>query len=221
MPIKTLILSWILALGLWGALAPAANASSSFKEGINYISVIPAQPTDVNPGQIKVVEFFWYGGLQCFALEPYLQSWIKRQPANVVLEQVPAALNPRWDMAARAYYTALQLGISTRANAAIYDAMQVHHLSLATATDYRNLFATRFGISAKQFNDAWDSPSVEASISRAKVLAQRYGVSDMPVLAVNGKWLTGAGYQLHTAQIMNAVNWLVQREQAAVAGNIE
>ncbi|MGH8362067.1 MAG: hypothetical protein ACRESQ_01815, partial [Gammaproteobacteria bacterium] len=92
------------------ATASAAGAAPAYREGVNYIPVMPAQPVNVNPGRVEVLEFFWYGNPQCFALEPYLEAWQKSLPANVVLTRVPATLNPQRDVAARAYYVAVQLG---------------------------------------------------------------------------------------------------------------
>ncbi len=218
---RKFFLPFWLVLGLLAGTAHSANAPAAFKEGINYIPVVPAQPTSVPPGQIQVVEFFWYGCPRCFELQPYLEAWDRNKPANVVLKRVPAALNPQWDIAARAYYTAMQLGILAKANEAIYQALQVNHMNLATATDYENFFASRFDVNAKQFETVWNSFEVDARISQAKVLAQRYGITDVPTLAVNGKWLTGSGYRLSNAQIMDAVNWLVQREQTALTGGTQ
>lgn len=196
------------------AAAFAADAPAPYKEGVNYIPVMPAQPTNVNPGQVEVLEFFWYGSPQCFALEPYLETWQKAQPANVVLTRVPLALNPQWDVAARAYYTAVQLGLADKANELIYAAVHVQHMNLGAQADYQRLFTGQLGVSAQQFNSTWNSLQVDARLAQAKVLAQRYGVTNVPMLTVDGKWLTGAGYHLSTAQIMPAVNWLMQQDQA-------
>jgi len=212
LPINRCMLAGLLTLV--AAASFAASAPESYKEGTNYIPVIPAQPVSVNPGQIEVLEFFWYGDPHCFALEPYLESWIKNRPGNIVFEYVPAVLNPQWDLAARAYYTALQLNISDKAGAAIYTAIHISHHELASLADYQRLFTSQLGIDAKLFQSTWNSPAVNARISQAMVLAQRYGINKVPTFAVNGKWLTGAGFHLNDAQTMDAVNWLTQREQA-------
>lgn len=201
--------------------ASAAGAAPVYREGVNYIPVMPAQPVNVNPGQVEVLEFFWYGSPQCFALEPYLDAWQRSLPANVVLTRVPVTLNPQWDVAARAYYVAVQLGIANQANALIYAALHVQHLSLGTQSDYQRLFTGQLGVSVQQFNATWNSLQVDARLAQAKVLAQRYGVTNLPALTVDGKWLTGAGYHLSTAQIVPAVNWLVQQDQGALAASVQ
>lgn len=206
---------WLLALPARAGVAPTAPAPP-YKEGVNYIPVVPSQPVNVNPGHIEVLDFFWYGSTQCFELEPYLDSWAANKPANVILTRVPAALNPHWDLAARAYYTAVQLGVADKANSAIYAALNSQHRSLSSMNDYQNLFTTELSVSAPQFAAAWNSLAVDTALEHAKVLAQRYSVTVVPSLTVNGEWLTGTGYKLTTPEIMNAVNWLVQRELAVL-----
>src|SRR5579859_5347866 len=102
-----------------GAAKPAATPA--WKEGINYVPVVPAQPVAPGPGKVEVIDFFWYGCPHCFALEPYLQGWDRSKPANVVLVRVPAIVRPEWEPAARAYYTAQALGILDKAHEAIFN----------------------------------------------------------------------------------------------------
>ena len=88
------------------ATSVTASADAAYKLGVNYQAVLPAQPVSTTPGQIEVIDFFWYGCPHCNALEPYLEAWERSKPANVVLKRVPAILQPEWEPAARAYYTA-------------------------------------------------------------------------------------------------------------------
>lgn len=63
------------------------------------------------PGRIEVREFFWYGCGHCFALEPHMQGWLKKLPKDVRFVRTPAAMNPLWEQAARAYYVSEALGV--------------------------------------------------------------------------------------------------------------
>jgi protein dithiol oxidoreductase (disulfide-forming) len=210
-----------LSLTMLPSLAIAAGTppAAAFKAGVNYVPVVPAQPTDTQPGQIEVIEFFWYGCPHCYALEDYVNTWLRSKPDNVVFRRVPAALNPAWDTDARAFFAAEELGLADKAHPAIFHAIHVDHLQLDSEEAFRKFFIQQFGISAKQFYDAWNSLNVDTKLVQAKVLAQRYGILDVPTLVVNGKWLTGPGYHLATPQVMPAVSWLVQQEQAALSNS--
>ncbi len=215
----------ILALTLFFAVsaqaAPAADAGKSaaatFKEGVNYQPVLPAQPTSTEPGQIEVLDFFWYGCPHCNALEPYLETWERSKPANVVLKRVPAILEPDWEPAARAYYTAETLGLLARSHMATFNEIHQNNHPLQNEADYQAFFTKSFGTDGKQFAATWSSPTVDAKIAQANVLAERYGLIQfgVPVLVVNGKWITGGGFGVGYPQIMQVVNYLLQQEQAA------
>ena len=45
-----------------------------WQAGKNYTVLVPAQPTNVGPGKIEVIEVFWYGCPHCYELDTYLES---------------------------------------------------------------------------------------------------------------------------------------------------
>jgi thiol:disulfide interchange protein DsbA len=189
--------------------APAVSTATApakaplWKEGVNYQPVLPAQPTDVKPGQIEVLEFFWYACPSCFQLEPYLEIWDRSKPTNVILKRVPGIVRPEAEAGARAYYVAESLGLLDKAHEALFNAIHIKHAMAGTAeADYEQFFIANLGVTAKQFENAWDSPAVSAK-------------GGVPTLVVNGKWLTGGGYNLAYSQIMQVVNYLIQTEEAA------
>ena len=218
LPILTFTLLFTAALQA-APVAPAAKpAAAAFKEGVNYQPVLPAQPTSTSPGQIEVVDFFWYGCPHCNALEPYLESWERSKPANVVLRRVPAILEPDWEPAARAYYTAEALGLLARSHMATFNEIHQNTHPLLNEADFQAFFTRQFNTDGKQFAATWSSPAVDAKIAQAKVLADRYGLIQfgVPTLIVNGRWVTGGGFGVGYPQIMQVVNQLVQQEQAAM-----
>ena len=196
----------------------ASGATRPFKQGANYQVVLPAQPVSTQPGQIEVIDFFWYGCPHCNALEPYLESWERSKPANVVLVRVPAILQPEWEPAARAYYTAQALGILDKSHLATFDEIHKKNDNLLNEADFERFFVKAFGVDPKKFESTWSSPALDAKIAQANVLAERYGLVlfGVPTLVVNGKWLTGGDFGMPYAQIMPVVNYLVSQEQTAL-----
>lgn len=195
----------------------------AYKEGVNYQPVLPAQPTSTDPGQIEVLDFFWYGCPHCNALEPYLETWERSKPANVVLRRVPAILEPNWEPAARAYYTADALGLLPRSHMATFNEIHQNNHPLLNEADFQAFFVRAFGVDAKKFADTWSSPAVDAEIAQAKVMAERYDLVDygVPTLVVNGRWITGGGFNVPYSQIMLVVGQLVEQEQAALPPSVK
>ncbi len=82
----------LLALGL-GLCVAAAHAELT--AGKDYLVVKPPQPTE-SGNKIEVLEFFWYGCPHCNNLQPSLQAWLKRKPADVELKHIPAVFQDSW-----------------------------------------------------------------------------------------------------------------------------
>jgi len=216
-------LALLASVAASAAPGSAAKQAAPYIEGVNYLPVMPAQPTSANPGQIEVIEFFWYGCPSCFQLEPYLEAWERSKPANVVLKRVPAIIRPDAEGAARAFYTAEILGLKSHED--IFNEIHLNHTALINEADFERFFTKKYNVDPKRFESTWESQAVSVKVSEARVLATRYktmeynqpvSVQDLgtPILVVNGKWLTGGGMKLPYSQIMLAVNWLIQQEQA-------
>lgn len=218
--LSSLLLGTLLSAGAIAAPATGPIPPAPYKEGVNYQPVVPAQPLSVNPGQIEVVDFFWYGCPHCNALEPYLEAWERSKAANVVLVRVPAVLEPDWEPAAHAYYVAKELGIVDQAQPAIFDGMHKSKVlpQNAVESDFENFFAQQWSVDRKKFESTWNSPVVAADLAHANELVQRYGIlsQGVPTLIVDGKWMTGGGFGVTYSQIMQVVDFLVQKEQAAL-----
>ncbi len=211
---------WLLLPLLSLAALPALADTSSFVQGVNYVKVDPAQATDAKPGQIEVIEFFWYGCPHCFGVEPYLQAWLKtKKPANVVFKHVPAAMpNSEFYTDAQAYFVADILGVEDKIHEPFFNA--IHLGDQEALRDDKNAikdwFAKNAGVSPQDFDNTWDSFGVQTRMTQAQKLADRYGIQGVPTFIVNGKWMTGAGYQMDYPTVMKCVDFLVQQEEAGI-----
>ena len=210
---------WCLPLLLaFSGAAFADEAMTSFTQGVNYVAVSPAQATAVQPGQIEVIEFYWYGCPHCFALEPFIVQWEKTKPKNVVFKRVPAAMkDSEFYVDAQATVTADILGIGDKVREPFFNAIHVDDdEALRTDKDAIRSFFGKFGVKPADFDATWDSFGVQTQLSRDQQLAARYDVSGVPSVIVNGKWMTGAGYQMSPDNIMRCIEFLIAREQAAL-----
>ena len=74
-------------------------------------------------GKIEVIEFFWYGCTHCYNLEPMLETWVKKLPADVQFRRVPAVFNERWGHDAAIFYTFEALGVLDKLHRPFFDAI--------------------------------------------------------------------------------------------------
>ena len=100
--------------------------SGKWKPGVNYDPLVPAQPTNVSPGKVEVVEVFWLGCPHCYALEPFIQSWLKSKPAYIDFVRVPVMWGPVHRAHARLFYALQALNRSDLFEKA-FDTIQQQH----------------------------------------------------------------------------------------------
>jgi thiol:disulfide interchange protein DsbA len=176
-----------------GATAVRSPTSSAFKEGTNYAKVVPAQPTSVGPGQVEVVEVFWYGCGHCFALDPAVESWRQKdKPGYVQFVRIPAMWNDATRMHARLFYTVEALGKLDQLHTAIFREINVKGNPLNTVEKITAFFREH-GVTPDEFQKAFSSFAVENKLQRADFLNRRYRIESVPTVIVNGKYRTDVG----------------------------
>src|SRR5690242_18196246 len=84
--------------------------AGQWKPGVNYVPLVPAQPTSVAPGKVEVVEVFWFACPHCYALEPFIQNWLKNKPDYIEFVRVPVMWGPVHRAHARLFYILESLG---------------------------------------------------------------------------------------------------------------
>src|SRR5882757_6842779 len=144
--------------------ADAQLPSGKWKPGVNYDPVVPAQPTNVSPGKVEVVEVFWLGCPHCYALEPFIQTWLKSKPAYIDFVRVPVMWGPVHRAHARLFYTLQALNRSDLFEKA-FDTIQQQHNPLVGSSEDDTLklqeaWAKENGISVDDFAKAANSFSV-------------------------------------------------------------
>ena len=176
--------------------AAAQLPDGKWKVGINYRPIVPAQSTDSGPGRIEVIEVFWYACPHCYAIEPYLNSWLKTKPANVDFVRVPVVWQEVHRAHARLFYTLQALGKEDALHAKVLSAIfdQKNELFVpgdAAATQAAQVaFAKANGISEADFLKAYNSFSVQNGLRKAEDIETRYLVDSVPRFIVNGKYST-------------------------------
>jgi len=179
----------LLALACLAGIALAQDIR--VRQNLEYRLIEP-QPVETG-SRIEVIDFFWYGCPYCDALQPALESWIRRKPADVALRRVPALLRESWAPHARIFYTLEQLGEVERLHLKVYEGYHVDLLHMSKP-DVMVEWAVRNGIDRKRWLDAYDSPEVDAKIKRAREITAAYAVDVTPTLVVDGRYLTSGRY---------------------------
>ena len=189
-------------------------ATAEIEEGFQYKLVSPPQPT-ITKNKVEVVELFWFGCPHCYYFEPDLNNWLAKKPDNVVFVRVPAVFNAGWALHARAYYTAKTLGLYDNGkhefHTAFFDELHKHKKRLATKKSLQAFFG-RFGISAEDFNNTFESFAVNTKVNRAASLSKRYQLDGVPSLIINGKYRVDGPMAGGRKDMLKVTDFLITKE---------
>lgn len=176
---------------LLAATGLAAASPTAPKEGADFLTLPDPQPTD-SGRKVEVTEFFAYYCPHCYAFEPRLAAWVKKQGDNIVFRRVHV---PRGDAVApqqRLFFTLESLGLLEQYHDKVFDAMHVEHLPLSQ-DEQVFAWAGRAGIDRARFLNAYDSFGVQAKVRRAQAMMEGYRITHWPMVAIDGRFLTSPG----------------------------
>jgi thiol:disulfide interchange protein DsbA len=198
--------------------ADAQLPSGKWKPGVNYDVLTPAQPTNVGPGKVEVVEVFWLGCPHCYALEPFVEAWLKNKPSYIEFVRVPVMWGPVHRAHARLFYTLQALNRSDLFQKA-FDTIQQKHEPLISATGnddeslkLQQAWAKDNGINPDDYAKAFNSFSVNSNLQRAEQLTQRYQVQGVPLVVIDGKYSTDVAKAGGPQQLISEIDDLAASE---------
>jgi protein dithiol oxidoreductase (disulfide-forming) len=208
--------SWFRQALVSGVLLLAANVAPAAiqpEQGVHYKLLQPAQPTNVAPGKVEVVEVFWYACGHCYLLEPKLEAWDKKgRPANAQLVRLPATWNDMLKTHARLFYTVELLGRQDL-HPEIWREINVKRNRLDTPQSIEAFLASR-GVNKADFQKAYSGFATDSKVMKAEDLNRRYKITGTPTVVVNGKYVTDVGMAGGEDQLFEVINALVAKESA-------
>jgi len=191
------------------ALTPLAGFGQARRPapGVDYTEIKPAQPVGAK-GKIEVLEFFWYGCPHCYTLEPLLEKWAVRLPADVQFRPVPAVLNEGWAREAAVFYAFEALGVRERLHRPFFDAIHRERLDTrnpATLADWLR----KHDVDPKRYEDAFKSFGVQSKVRGAMQQSLAYRIDGTPVFAVQGRYTVSAEQGRTQEGMLNIVDYLI------------
>ncbi len=195
-------------------------AQKTFIEDIHYAELFDPVPTSVAPGKIEIVAMFWYGCPHCNQLEPELAKWKTSLPNDVELVQIPGVFkdragnpNPAWALSARAYYALEALGKADELHPKIFAAIHEQGRRLNSVDAFARFVASQ-GVDEKKFREAMSSLAVETKTRKAVELTEKYGLTGVPALIVNGRYRVLNQAITSYDEMFQIVDFLVEKERS-------
>ena len=190
---------------------------SRWKADVNYLAVLPAQPTNADAGQVEVLEFLWLGCPHCYELNPHVEAWKKKLPPYVKFSQVHVTWDAGKQAHAKLFYTITTLGGDALVVKAFDEIHRKGNFMLAnndSATQQMQLeFAVANGVDAAAFRREYNGFAVNASVQRANQLMRTYRINGVPAFIVNGKYRTDVSMAGGSDQLMQLLTDLAASEK--------
>jgi thiol:disulfide interchange protein DsbA len=186
------------------ALAPALAVAQQF----SWTDVKPPQQIEAD-GKIEVLEFFWYGCIHCYNLEPVIEKWEKKRPGDVVFRRVPVVFDGRTQRDAPFYYAFEALGLVEKLHRPFFDAIHREGLRLDN-TNAVNEWLQKNGVDPKKFNDTIKSFGVQSKLRRAQQMTVAYRIEGTPTMAVQGRYTIAAENARTPESMLKTVDHLVE-----------
>lgn len=213
-PLRRLILTALLGLAAGAsafATAPALASPTEPQEGAEYQTLPSPQPTDAG-SKVEVIEFFAYYCPHCYAFEPGLEAWVKKQGDNIVFKRVHVSGGAGVVPQQRLFYTLDAMGLLPQYHQKVFDAMHVEHQRLSSDEQVID-WAAKAGIDRAGFAGVYNSFGISAKVRRVDSLMDAYHVEFWPLLVVDGRYVTSP---THAGKGMPAGSTEAQQQQATL-----
>jgi thiol:disulfide interchange protein DsbA len=176
-----------LIAAIAASAAPVSLALRAQPRGdAGYSTLSSALPVD-NPSKIEVAEFFWYGCIHCYNLEPVIEAWVPKLPPDAYFRRIPAVFNERWALDAGIFYALEALGVLGKLHRPLFDAIHKDRLKTDNPPAL-NAWLAKNGVDPKQFETTVKSFSVQSKVMRANQITGRARIDGTPALMLQGRY---------------------------------
>jgi thiol:disulfide interchange protein DsbA len=197
--------------GLGLAVASSVQAQGGPVEGTHYVKLSTALPVSLPADKkIEVVEFFSYGCPHCYNLEPLLDAWVKKLPADVSFRAVPVGFSLQFQVLQKTFYALEEMGQLANMHRKVFAAIHGQGRRMGTEADAA-AFMKDSGIDGAKFAEAYKSFGVNTKASRAKQLSEGYKIDGVPAIGVHGRFYTAASLAGTHERALAVADFLIQR----------
>lgn len=193
---------WVQAAGDHGEEGPF----SKIKEPL---------PT-ATPGKIEVIEFFWYGCPHCAKVDPMVDAWEKKLPADVAFRREHIVWDSRKETSihAQIFATLRAMGLLAQHQPAVFDAIHKDRINFREESAVFE-WAVKRGLDSKKFEAMYKSFGMQAQVNKMKALTNTYKIDGVPKFIINGQFSTEPHQAGGEVQVFEVINRLIEQQRVA------
>jgi len=182
-------------------------------EGRDWKPLATPQAGD-DPSKIEVLEFFAYGCPHCSDLNPLIKDWAARLPEDVVFRRIPVTFGRKaWENLARLFHSLEYTGDLDRLDQAVFDALHERRERLVTRDRILDWVADQ-GLEREAFAKVFDSFGVQTRLARSEQLAERYRISAVPQIVVDGRYVVVGKAATRVEDLLMIADELIAKARA-------
>jgi protein dithiol oxidoreductase (disulfide-forming) len=178
--------------------------------GKDFDAVTQPIPVD-NPAKIEVMEIFWYGCIHCYHMDPPLNAWVKKLPADVTFKRLPGLPNTSWAPMAKTFYAMESLGVAEKLHTPLFDA--VHKSKTLNPTDEKAAIAwltAASGMDKLKVEQAFKSFTINTNLNRAAQIFRASGATGVPTLVIDGRFITGSTMAGGNDEALKVADYIIE-----------
>ncbi|MDO6500563.1 DsbA family protein [Photobacterium sanguinicancri] len=196
----------ILAIASAALLSFSVQAAK-FTEGDYYkVLDLPKSSTPI------VTEYFSFFCPHCNSFEPMIKELKKTLPENAKFQKNHVSFmgGPMGKSLSKAYATSLSLGIDDKMTPVLFN--RIHGMQNAPRNDaeLRQIFLDE-GVKAEDYDGAFNSFAVNSMVNRYNKAFQDSGLTGVPAVVVNNKYLVQTGEIESADEYFELVNFLLKK----------
>jgi thiol:disulfide interchange protein DsbA len=156
-----------IALMVAGLCAATAFASPTApRNGAEYTTLKTPQPVQAQGKKVEVIEFFMYHCPACYALEPAMLEWVKKQGDNISFRRIHLPLTGENDPEAHMFLTLEAMKLEEQLHAKILHTWHVERRRLKSDADNID-WAVKNGVDKEKFTATYNSFAVMTRLKNA------------------------------------------------------
>ena len=159
------------------------------KSGAEYTTLKTPQPVQAEGKKVEVIEFFMYHCPACYALEPAMNEWVKKQGDNIVFRRIHLPHGGANDAEAHLYLTLDAMGLEGALHDKVMRTWHVERRRLKDDADNLD-WAVKNGVDKDKFLSFYNSFAVTTKLRNLARVSANYQVDSTPTLVVDGRYLT-------------------------------
>ena len=183
-----------------------------YRAGVDY-ELLPQSIRTADPHKIEVNEVFSYGCSHCFNFEATLHPWSQQLADDVDFQQTPVVWNASLEPHARAYYSAVRLGVLDKVHRPIFEAFHLKKQALRSEQDFAAIFVDQ-GVDGEKFSQLFNSFGMNSMIAQAKARVRGYRVQGTPEIIVDGTYRVSTRQAGNFKKMLEIVDFLIEKQRA-------